>query len=207
MATATTRDPSADFAALVPGGTEPPEEIPSEIFQAALATYRERRRLDMRALAGDLGIGRATLYRKVGNRDRLLGEVMWYLTRVAMACALAKAEDRRGAERVVEVLRLFMSAVNGSADLRHFLEAEPEAALRILTSKHGPIQPGVTDALEGLLTQEEERGHLQPTIDRGTLAYVIVRIGEGFLYADVIADQEPDVDAAVEVVARLLREP
>jgi AcrR family transcriptional regulator len=207
MATATSEDTGADLAALVPGGTEPPEEIPSEIFQAALATYRDRRRLDMRALAGELGIGRATLYRKVGNRDRLLGEVMWYLTRVAMACSLAKAEGRRGAERVVEVLRLFMSAVNDSADLRHFLEAEPEAALRILTSKHGPIQPGVTDALEGLLAQEEESGHLRPPIERGTLAYVIVRIGEGFLYADVIADQEPDMDAAVRVVAQLLREP
>ena len=197
----------ASFADLVPGGTEPPDVIPAEIFDAALAVYRERRRLDMRALAGDLGMGRATLYRKVGNRDRLLGEIMWYLTRVAMACALAKADGKRGAERVVEVLRLFMSATNDSPELRHFLEAEPEAALRILTSKHGPIQSGVTDALESLLADEEERGHLRPTIDRATLAYAIVRIGEAFLYADVIADQDPDVDAAVEVVAQLLREP
>jgi AcrR family transcriptional regulator len=202
LATAT-----ADFAVLVPGGTEPPEEIPPEIFDAAMRVYRERRRLDMRALAGELGMGRATLYRKVGNRDRLLGEVLWYLTRIAMACALAKAGDRRGAERVVETLRLFMTAVHDSAELRHFLEAEPEAALRILTSKHGPIQPGVTDALEQLLAEEEERGHLSLTIDRDTLAYVMVRIGEAFLYADVIADQEPDVDAAVEVAAKLVREP
>ena len=93
MATATSTVTSADFAALVPGGTEPPEEIPPEIFQAALATYRERRRLDMRALAADLGIGRATLYRKVGNRDRLLGEVMWYLTRVAMYCSLVSTRQ------------------------------------------------------------------------------------------------------------------
>ncbi len=197
----------ADFDQLVPGGTEPPAEIPAEIFQAALGVYRDRRRLDMRALAVELGMGRATLYRKVGNRDRLLGEVMWYLTRVAMASALAEAEGRDGADRVVEVLRLFMSAVNGSAELRHLLEAEPEAALRILTSKHGPVQPGVTDALEALLADEEESGHLRLTIDRGTLAYVLVRIGESFLYADVIADQEPDVDAAVAVAARLMREP
>ena len=197
----------ADFDRVVPGGTDPPDEIPAEIFDAALATYRDRRRLDMRALAAELGMGRATLYRKVGNRDRLLGEVMWYLTRIAMACALVKAEGKRGPERVVEVLRLFMTAVNGSAELRHFLEAEPEAALRILTSKHGPVQPGVTDALEALLAEEEERGHLCPTIDRGTLSYALVRIGEAFLYADVIADQEPDVEAAVEVAARLVREP
>jgi AcrR family transcriptional regulator len=203
-----TADPRArSFEDLVPEGTAPPEQIPAEIFEAALATYRERRRLDMRALAAQLKIGRATLYRKVGNRDRLLGELMWYLTRVAMSWALDEAGDRRGADRVIEVLRRFMSAVNGSRELRHFLESEPEAALRILTSKHGPIQSGVTDALASLLAEEEERGTLRPMIDRATLAYVIVRIGEGFLYADVIADQEPDVDAAVEVVARLLREP
>jgi AcrR family transcriptional regulator len=203
-----TAEPQArTFGDLVPEGTAPPEAIPAEIFEAALATYRERRRLDMRALAAQLEIGRATLYRKVGNRDRLLGELMWYLTRVAMSWALDEAGDRRGADRVIEVLRRFMSAVNGSRELRHFLETEPEAALRILTSKHGPIQSGVTDALASLLAEEEARGSLRPMIDRATLAYVIVRIGEGFLYADVIADQEPDVDAAVEVVARLLREP
>ena len=203
MATAT----SNAFAEIVPGGTEPPDTIPAEIFEAALTVYRERRRLDMRALAAALGMGRATLYRKVGNRDRLLGEVLWYLTRVAMTCALVDGEGKRGAERVVAVLRVFMSKVNESPELRHFLETEPEAALRILTSKHGPIQSSVTEGLERLLVDEEERGHLHPTIDRSTLAYVIVRIGEAFLYSDVIADQDPDVDAAVEVVAQLLREP
>jgi AcrR family transcriptional regulator len=144
-----------------------------------MRVYRERRRLDMRALAAELGMGRATLYRKVGNRDRLLGEVLWYLTRIAMACAVQKAGERRGAERVVAALRHFMTAVNQSVELRHFLEAEPEAALRILTSKHGPIQPGVTEALERLLREEEESGRLSLTIDRDTLAYVMVRIGEG----------------------------
>jgi AcrR family transcriptional regulator len=189
---------------LIPGGTEPPEEIPPEIFHAALAIYQDRRRLDMRALALELGMGRATLYRKVGNRDRLLGEVMWHLTRVAMAWSLARAEGRVGAERVVEVLRLFMSAVNQSSEFRHFLEAEPEAALRILTSKHGPVQPGVTDALERLLAQEEERGHLRLSIDRGTLAYVLVRIGESFLYSDVITGEPVDVGKAADAFRAVL---
>ena len=31
-----------------------------------------------------------------------------------------------------------------------------------------------------------------------------MRIGESFLYADVIAENEPDVDEAVEVISRLL---
>jgi hypothetical protein len=42
-------------------------------------------------------------------------------------------------------------------------------------------------------------------VDPGALAYAIVRIGESFLYADVIADNDPDVDQAVTLVSRLLR--
>ena len=53
---------------------------------------------------------------------------------------------------------------------------------------------------------EEARGNLRLGIDRATLAYAIVRIGESFLYADVIADNDPDVDQAVAVIGRLLRE-
>jgi AcrR family transcriptional regulator len=206
QATAATPTGRPDPEAILPGGTAPPAEIPPEIFRAALGTFLERRRLDMRALAAALGMGRATLYRKVGNRDRLLGEVIWYLTRRALARSLDSTGELRGSERVVAVVRHFMSFVNEQPDLRRLLEAEPETALRILTSKQGPVQRGVVEALERLIGQEEERGAMRLSIDRATLAYVIVRIGEGFLYADVIADNPPDVDTAVDVVARLLRE-
>jgi AcrR family transcriptional regulator len=160
----------------------------------------------MRALAGELGMGRATLYRKVGNRDRLLGSVIWFLTRRTLARALLAGDSLRGADRVVRVVDEFMTAVHTSPELRRFLEAEPEAALRILTSKQAPVQRGVVQTLERILDQEERRGTLHVGIDHATLAYAIVRIGEGFLYADVIADNPPDVPTAVEVVRRLLRE-
>ena len=205
MQATATRAPSG-AEVLIPEGTAPPESIPPEIFQAALSTFMEQRRLDMRALAADLGMGRATLYRRVGNRDRLLGEVIWYLTRRALVAALEQAGDRTGADRVIAVADAFMSFVHAQPDLERLLDAEPEAALRILTSKQGPVQQGIVDVLERLLAQEEERGNLRLSIDRATLAYVIVRVGESFLYADVIADNEPDVRAAVDVVARLLRE-
>ena len=203
---ATAARPAADAELLIPEGAAPPEDIPPEIFEAALATFLDQRRLDMRALAGELGMGRATLYRRVGNRDRLLGEVIWFLTRRALIVALERAGDRTGANRVVAVVHAFMSFVRAQPTLQRLLEAEPEAALRILTSKQGPVQQGIVEALERLLAQEEAGGSLLLSIDRGTLAYVIVRVGESFLYADVIADHEPDVDAAVDVVARLLRE-
>jgi AcrR family transcriptional regulator len=191
---------------LVAGGVEPPEDIPPEIFAAALATYLDCRRLDMRALAAELGISRATLYRHAGGRDRLLGELIWYRTRQALAHAREDAGELRGERRVVAIVERFMHVVEQSAPLRRLLEAEPETALRILTSKHGPVQRRVIDAVERLIVSEEERGALRSGVEPGALAYAIVRICESFLYADVIADNEPDVEAAVTLVARLLRE-
>lgn len=190
---------------LIDGGTEPPPEIPADIFEGALRAFLEKRRLDMRGLAGELGISRATLYRRVGGRDHLLGEVIWYLTRHAMARSLEGTEGIFGADRIVAIVERFMTDVHGQPALARLLEAEPEAALRILTSKHGPIQQGMIDAVERLLAEEQERGALDVSIDRSTLAYVIVRVGESFLYADAIADNDPDVRLAVEVIGTLLR--
>ena len=203
---ATAARPRARPEALIPEGTAPPQGIPPEIFQAALATFLERRRLDMRELAAELGMGRATLYRRVGNRDRLLGEVLWFLARRALVDAVEHAGERSGAERIVAVVDGFLSFARAQPALRALLDAEPEAALRVLTSKQGPVQLGLVEALERLLAEEEARGALRLPSDRRTLAYVVVRIGESFLYADAIAGEEPDLAAAVELVARLLRE-
>lgn len=189
---------------ILPEGLAKPADIPEDIFDAALGVFLESRRLDMRALAGQLGIGRATLYRRAGGRDRLLGEVIWWLTRHLIARALKGAEGSRGRDRVVAVVANLLHDVHGQPALQRFLDAEPEAALRIMTSKHGRVQQGIVEALERLLAEEVDAGRMSLGIDRHVLAYTIVRIGESFLYADVIADNEPDVDQAVDIVARLM---
>lgn len=182
-----------------------PATIPPPIFQAALATFLDGRRLDMGALTSELSMGRATLYRRVGSRERLLGEVIWYLTRRAMVPALEETTRLHGAARVLTVADRFMRFVHAQPALRRLLEQEPEAALRILTSKHGPVQAGLVGLTERALAEETNRGRLALTMDPHTLAYLIVRIGESFLYADVIADNEPDLDLAVEIIGLLLR--
>jgi len=196
--------PTRALTTLLPEGTDPPADVPAEIFRAAVATFLDLRRLDMKELAGELGIGRATLYRRVRGRDHLLGQVMWWLTRHALARAVRGTDALRGRALVLAVVERFMTDVNSQPAFRRLLDAEPETALRILTSKHGPVQRGLVAAMERLLAAERAAGTLRPTIDEPTLAFVIVRIGESFLYADVIADSEPDVPRAVTVVGQLL---
>jgi AcrR family transcriptional regulator len=194
----------SEALSVLPEGVGPPDDVPATIFVAALQTYLELRRLDMRALAAELGMGRSSLYRKVGSRDQLLGAVLWYLTRRAIVRAVESTQDLSGPARVVGVVHHFLHDVHSQTALRRLLHEEPEAALRILTSKRGVVQQRVIAVVERLLAEEEARADTGLTLDRATLAYVIVRIGESFLYADVIADNPPEVDRAVEVVAQLL---
>lgn len=180
--------------------------MPAEVFDSALRTFLEPRRLDMRALAVQLGMGRSSLYRKVHSRDHLLGAVLWYLARRSLVKALEASAGGAGTERVLAVFSAFLHEIDHRPALRRFLQEEPEAALRILTSKAGGVQRPMIDTVERLLVAEEAVAGGRMRLDRATLAFVIVRIAETFLYADVIADNEPDVDRAVEVVAQLLGE-
>jgi len=54
------------------------------------------------------------------------------------------------------------------------------------------------------LDLERERGCFDASLDTPTLAYAIVRISEGFLYSDVVADRAPDIDRATTVIEALL---
>jgi AcrR family transcriptional regulator len=197
-------DTTRDLQALLPEGIDPPTSLAPEIFQAALHTFLEQRRVDMRSLAEELGIGRATLYRRSGSRDQLLGEVLWYLTRRNLNRAARKGEGLVGVERILAVIGHFLRFVNDQPALRRFLSAEPETALRILTSKRGIVQAGAVAHLTRLLAQEVAAGEFASRMELRTLAYVTVRIGESFLYADVIADDEPDVEQAMEIIGHLL---
>jgi hypothetical protein len=59
-------------------------------------------------------------------------------------------------------------------------------------------------ALEKLIDLERGRGSFDASLDTPTLAYAILRISEGFLYSDVIADGTPDIDRATTVIEGLL---
>ena len=96
------------------------------------------RRIEMQELAAELGVNRATLFRWVGGRDDLLGEILWSLAEPALAAAV-EASDGHGAQRITGAIGRFAAMVDQADYLREFLRREPERALRILTTarRHG----------------------------------------------------------------------
>jgi AcrR family transcriptional regulator len=195
----------ADARVVVPEGVAPPDSVPADVFAAAVDSWVSGQRLDMQALARKLGVGRATLYRRAGNREQLLDEVLWWRGRHALVDAVQRTARRRGVPRLVALINLLLDGIQRDRPLREFLEADPETALRTLTGTRSTVQRGMTGALERAIDLEIERGHFDPDLDTPTLAYAITRITEGFLYSDIIADRKVDIERGTAVVEALLR--
>jgi len=186
-------------------GTRAPATVPAHIFAAVVDTFATGQRLDMRSLARRIGVARATLYRRAGNREQLLDQVLWWQARRMLADQVRASTHLTGTDRLIAVIGGVLHAIGNDRPLRLFLESDPETALRILTGRHSTVHQGMAASLENLIDLERGRGSFDTSLDTPTLAYAIVRVSEGFLYADVIADRTPDIGRAVTVIEALLR--
>lgn len=197
-------DLRGDLHAVLPDGIGPPPGVPAEMFAAAVEAYLAGRRLDMQSLARRLGVGRATLYRRVGNREQLLDEVIWWRGRRMVASQVLATAQLTGVPRIAAVVAGALRAIERDRPLRALIEAEPDVALRILTGSRSLAGHGMTAALAALIDLERCRGAFDADLDAATLAYAIIRISEGFLYADRIGNRPPDVGEAITVIQALL---
>ena len=76
--------------------------------------------------------------------------------------------------------------------------------MRLLTTKASVCQQRTTAELVSLLSTEVEAGRLVPPLPVPDLAYLLVRIGESFVYTDVITGDAPDAAKAHAAVTALL---
>jgi AcrR family transcriptional regulator len=150
-------------------------------------------------LAAELGVGRATLYRWVGDRDQLLGEVMWSLAERGLEQAKADARGR-GAAWVLSIYRRFGELICDTPAVLHFVQTEPEAALRVMTTKASPHQARVIAWYRDVLVESGVDYRLDPE----TLAFTLIRVAESFLWTDLITGEEPDLSRGWEVARVLL---
>ena len=193
-----------DVRVVLPEGIAPPASVPPEMFAAAVDEYLSCRRLDMQSLARRVGVGRATLYRRTGNREQLLDEVIWWRGRRMVASQVLMTAHLRGAARIAAVVGGALRAIERDRPLHAFIESDADTALRILIGSRSLAGRGMTGALARLIELECGRGAFGADLDSATLAYAIIRISEGFLYADVLADRAPDIGRAITVIQALL---
>ena len=173
-----------------------------DAFDAANRKWLAGERIDIGKLAEELGVSRATLFRWVGSREQLYGEVISaaFAGTIQWARRVSKG---RGAALLTDVTRNLLGALIASKPLRTFVRQDPELALRIVMSSESPVEGRCVDAVRALIDAEVDAGHLAPAMDTRSLAYVIVRIAESFLYRDVISGDDPDVATATKAIGLL----
>jgi AcrR family transcriptional regulator len=161
-------------------------------------------RVEMSALADELGVNRATLYRWVGSRDQLLVEIIWSLGERTLE-NIDDGVGTKGAERIVQVIRRFLEAVISNAGMQRWLAEEGEYAMRLLTRHDTDFQPRLIAAVQELLGQETDAGRLDLPVDLHEVAYVIVRLIESYTYLDLITGERPEARRAEPILRMLLR--
>ncbi len=165
--------------------------------------YLRGRRIDVQAIAAELGLGRPTIYRWFGTREELIGEI---LARAAepLLVEARRAAGGRGAGALLDTFDRFNRSLVEAPALRTLVETEREAALRIITSGAGIVQPRIVEMIADLIEREIEAGAFAAPVEPSTLAYAIVKLAEAFLFNDAIAGMRGEVERLREVEAALL---
>jgi AcrR family transcriptional regulator len=180
----------------------PPAASREDVLDAAVYRYLRGLRIDVLAIATELGLGRTTIYRWFGSREGLVGEAVARAAEPLFDEARASADGQGGAA-LLDTFDRINRGLAAAPALRSFLELERDA-LRILTSSGGVVQPRAVAKIQAFIEDEVRHGTYRPPVDPATLAYAIVRLAEAFLFNDATAAVRGEVDRLREIEAALL---
>jgi AcrR family transcriptional regulator len=176
---------------------------PQDAMDLARATFLHGVRIDMGALAKELAVGRATLYRWCGPRERLHEQILAQRAREFSTWARGEAKGH-GDERVLDHLRLILDATAQAQPVRAFIAREPQLALRILTSEHGEVHGVLVAGLHEIAAEchgPKEAKRVQSRLD------VAVQVATALQWVTIAIDDEPQTERIVEIVRTQLSAP
>src|ERR1700742_4317851 len=197
---------SAATGSRTPRRGRPATASRDDVMTAARGQFMSGDRVDLTIVARELGLGRATIYRWFGSREKLVSEV---IADESEALIVRHRRDvrRRGVQGLLEVFDRINRSLARSMPLRRFVEQEGAAALRLLTSSTGAVQCRSVALVRDMIDADVAAGRYEPPADSETVAYAIVRLCEAFLYNDAAFGIRGDHERLREVQAALLGVP
>jgi AcrR family transcriptional regulator len=187
-----------------PGPGRPAAATRQQVLERAESWLRAGRRIDLQALARELGIGRTTLYTWFGSKDALTSEAFAHAARTTVAAIRADVAGR-GASAILETLARYDRAVAGSAMIVGSLHDDPIATVRLVTDPDGALHRAHLAIFEQLIADEVDAGAYRPPIPIPTLAYALVILGQHTIFVEAQRFQ-PDLERLAIVQAHLVAE-
>lgn len=174
-----------------------------EVVTKARHHFERHATINMEGLAAELAVSRATLYRVVASRDRLLGDVLWSLGEPILDNA-RRAISPRDVDSVLKISRVFYQTIVAAPAFRSFVNDDPQTAIRVLCTPAGAVHERYVRSQRDILDEARRYGSLEVRSDPDSLAYLYIRIYESMLYADVLIGRPPDVEPAEHAARALL---
>lgn len=152
----------------------------------------------MGSLATELGIGRTTLYRWVGERDELIEEVLADLVDDWFEAVDGQAKGT-GRARVLDLFRKFLDLAAASGPVTELAEREPALTMRILLDRQGRVALRSKQLLASVTAQDlpdrEVPENIIDAIEMGAASLV---------WANMASGRDPDIDGALELAETLI---
>jgi AcrR family transcriptional regulator len=174
-----------------------------DVLDAATKQYLACDRIDVQAIALELGLARTTIYNWYRSRENLVGAVLVALSKYVIDRE-REATRGKGGQGLLTMFDQYNRAVVEAPSMRAFVDQERDTALRIVASEDGPVQGEIVALIRSAIEEEVAAGNYESPMDVDTLAYAIVRIGEAFLYNDAVMGIRGDVNRLKKVQAALL---
>lgn len=170
-----------------------------EVVAGARVHFVKHATITLEDLAAELAVSRATLYRLIDGRDRLLGDVLWSLGEPILRGAMERI-GTGSVDAILDISLAFYREMAEAKSFRTFLEAEPGTAVRVLFTPAGAVHERAAGVQKEIFEAARDSG-LELAGDLDGLAYLYVRIVESLLYADLLSGRAPDL-SLVERAAR-----
>ena len=189
---------SGSISTAVADGPEFRRPVREDAVAQARSRFISGDRVEMQTVAASLGIGRTTLYRWVGEREDLLGEVFAGLVDEWFAEVVPQAEGS-GQDRLLDVMRRFLEFAANFVPLSDFAAREPALTMRLLLDREGMIAERSKFAIRGLLERDAPRLDVPENI-----IDAIEMTAAALVWANIAIGREPDIDGAIELSETLL---
>lgn len=178
-----------------------------KILDAALSLFVEfgLRRNTMDDVAQRAGVGRATVYRHFGDKDRLVQAVI--LREIQRNLAIIEEQIRKTSDPVDMLLEAFVLAVSMAHRnelLERLLNTEPETSLPYLTLRYGATMEVSRTYLAARIREAQNNGTMAG-IDADAGAEMVLRLIQSLLLTPGNRAQDSDQDSLMAFANSCLR--
>lgn len=176
---------------------------PLDILRLARRHWLKGEKISIDGLAKESGVSRVTIYRWVGNKDYLMGEVLWSAFEPGFN-AIVRETPGTGVDHIVEVHRQLMIMISSFPPMQRFIRDDPAYAIRLLTTSASCVCERTIKATVDHLNEQEAKGYIRLPSPAQELAEIIIRSNESRLYIDAISGRQQAIEQACKMLRMLL---